>query len=159
MPAIVEQTEREMETATADPSPPTRGKDGGLVRLWKVNGETVEFSLAPFPPDDRPVYWFTGMGAQMWWRSQTINSFGVQPVIQKEAFVDGSFAPRNPWEEHMTREFLRSQNVDPDKSRDQRHPEGPGHFWRCGECMFRCPSFHVMDAHMRKLSHKGLLSE
>ncbi len=156
--ATEERTGRKLTTATADPAPPGVGEDGYLSRVWEVDGKDVMFSLNPFPAAERPVYWYTGVGARMWWRSQRINEYGVQPVIQKEAYVDGSFAPRNPWEEHMTREFLRENHVDPDKSRDERHPEGPGHVWRC-ECAFICPSWHVFDAHQRKLGHKHMRSE
>jgi len=124
-----------------------------------VDGAEVEFSLKPFAEDERPAYWYIGMGARLRVKSQRINDFGIQPTILNDSFVDGSFHPRNPWEEHVTREFLRSNHVDPDKSRDERHPEGPGHAWRCGTCMFRCPSFHVMKAHQLKSGHANMLSE
>lgn len=161
MAATEERTGRKIATATADPAPPTRGAGGDPVRHWEVDGEDVEFSLKPYPPGERPTYWFTGVGARMWWRAQRINEHGVQPVIQKETFVDGSFSPRNPWEEHMTRAFLRDNHIDPDKSRDERHPEGPGAMWRCGQgfCNFACPSWHVFNAHQKKLVHKTLRTE
>lgn len=161
MVAVVEQTERgrKLTTATADPAPPGVGEDGFPERVWEVDGEDVTFSLKPYPLAERPVYWYTGLGALMWWRSQRQNEHGLQPVIQKECFVDGSFAPRNAWEEHMTRAFLRQKHVDPDKSRDERHPEGADHAWRCATCMFRCPSHHVMKAHQLKATHNGMLSE
>lgn len=158
MVATAERSGRKLETATADPAPPTTGEDGTPVRVWEVNGEEIAFSLTPYAAEERPTYWFTGSGAVMWWRAQRINDYGVQPVIQKEAFIDGSFSPRNAWEEHMTREFLRENHVDPDKSRDERHPEGAGTFWRC-ECAFRCPSWHVFSAHQRKLGHRHMRSE
>ncbi len=157
--ATEERTGRKLTTATADPAPPGVGEDGYLVRRWDVDGEEVAFSLKPFAAAERHTYWYTGVGAAMWWRSQRINDFGVQPVIQKEAWVDGSFSPRNPWEEHMTRAFLRENHIDPDKSRDERHPEGKS--WICGEgfCNFACPSWHVFTAHQRKLGHKSIRTD
>lgn len=162
MAATAERTEtdRKLETATADPSPPTRGEDGDPVRLWDVDGEEREFSLTPYPEDQRPRYWYTGIGANLRVKAQRINRFGIQPVVFNERFVDGSFSPRNAWEEHVTREFLRDNHIDPDRSRDERHPEGPEGRWRCGEgfCNFACPSWHVFDSHQKRLRHKNLRS-
>ena len=117
------QSGRKLETATADPAPPTRGAGGDPVRIWEVDGEEVEFSLKPYPEDARPRYWYTGVGARLRIKAQRINDFGIQPVVLNDVFVDGSFRPRNAWEEHVTRDFLRRKHIDPDKSRDERHPE------------------------------------
>ena len=158
MPATSERTERELVSGDIDPSPPSVGEDGFPVRVWKVDGAEQVFSLKPFAPDDRPTYWYIGMGAHLRVKAQTVNQFGIQPTILNDVFVDGSFSPRNPWEEHVTRQFLIDNHVDPDKSRNERHPEGPGHYWRC-ECGYRCPSYHVMIAHQKKATHKNLRSE
>jgi hypothetical protein len=155
------QPGRKLETATADPAPPTRGADGDPVRLWDVDGETREFSLKPYPESERPRYWYTGTGAKLRIKAQRINDFGIQPVVLNDCFVDGSFRPRNAWEEHVTRAFLRRKHIDPDKSRDERHPAGPDAMWRCGEpgCNFVCPSWHVFQAHQRTLIHTTMLAE
>ena len=149
---------RRIQTASADPSPPTQGADGFPVRKWEVDGEVREFSLRPYPEDERPVYWFYRPNMSMWWRSQDINEYGLQPVIQKEAWLFGKFAPRNDWELHMTREWLRNEKVDPDKCVGENHPEGPGHGWRC-ECAFLCSNWYVFQQHQRSLSHTKLRSE
>ena len=163
MPAVAERTERNLADLAADiaadPSPPGVGKDGTPVRRWKVNGDYQECSMVPFSPDERPTYWYIGMGAHLRVKSQDINANGLQPTILNDVFVDGSFSPRNPWEEQVTREFLVQNHVDPDKSRDERHPEGPGHVWRCGACLFACPSYHVMRSHQLKTTHTGLRNE
>jgi hypothetical protein len=158
--ATAERTGRKLETATADPAPPTRGADGEEVRLWDVDGEEREFSLKPFPEAERPRYWYIGVGARLRVKAQRINDFGIQPVVLNERWVDGSYFCRNEWEEHVVREFLRRHHVDPDKSRDERHPEGPDGRWRCGQgfCNFACPSWHVFQAHQMKLRHANIRS-
>lgn len=159
MPATATRAERELTTANADPAPPTRGADGEPVRMWKVDGVETAFSLTPFLPDEQPRYWFIGVGALLRVKAQTINEYGVQPTILNEVFVDGSYAPRNAWEEHVVRDFLRLNHVDPDRSRDERHPDGPGAMWRCGEgmCNFACPGWHVFKAHQLARGHKRQL--
>ena len=158
MPATLEAPALAPADLTADPSPPTSGKDGKRVRRWRVDGEIREFSLEPYPPATRPVYWYTGTGARLTVKSQEPNAHGIYPMILNDVFVDGSFSPRNEWENQAVREFLVRKHINPDKSRDERHPEGPGHFWRC-MCGFRCPSYHVMDAHQRARGHVGVRSE
>lgn len=158
MPATAERTQSEgraLETATADPAPPTRGADGHGVRVWDVDGEAREFSLKPFPEDERPRYWYTGVGAWLRVRAQRTNDWGIQPVVLREKWLDGSYSPRNEWEEHVVREFLRRKHIDPDKSRDERHPSGPDGRYRCldGFCNFACPSAHVFKAHQGKTRH------
>lgn len=151
---------RKLETATADPAPPTRGAGGEAVRVWDVDGEEQEFSLAPYPEDERPRYWYIGVGARLRVKAQRINDWGIQPTVLNERWVDGSYRPKNAWEEHVVRAFLRRHHVDPDKSRDERHPEGEEAMWRCGEgfCNFACPSWHVFQAHQRKLRHANIRS-
>ena len=161
MPATAERTEltgRKLESATVDPAPPFRGAGGDPVRVWEVDGVEREFSLKPFPEDERPRYWYIGVGANLRVKAQRINEYGIQPVVLNDKFIDGSFSPRNPWEEHVTREFLRRNHIDPDKSRDERHPDGPGGMWRCGDgyCNFACPSWHVFTAHQLKKIHSGI---
>jgi hypothetical protein len=146
---------RKLETATADPAPPQRGADGEAVRVWEVDGEARQFSLIPYPEDARPRYWYIGNGARLMVKAQRVNAFGIQPVVFNERFVDGSYRPRNAWEEHVTREFLRANHIDPDKSRDEQHPEGPDGRYRCldGMCGFACPSWHVFKAHQGRTRH------
>ncbi len=163
MPATAERekTERPLETATADPAPPGMGEDGYPVRMWTVDGETVAFSLKPYTDAERPRYWYTGVGARLRVKAQGQNEWGVQPVVLNDRFVDGSFSPRNAWEEQVTREFLRRNHIDPDRSRDERHPDGPTAMYRCaqGFCNFACPSWHVFKAHQKALGHNGIRDE
>src|SRR4249919_158490 len=106
-PATVEEDlELDLVTATTDPLPPEMGEDGWPERVWMVDGRAQRFSLKPWPFDERPFYWNPIYpGQEMWWRSQKKNRIGLQPVIQKERWIDGKFAPRNAWEEMMTREY------------------------------------------------------
>lgn len=161
MVATMEHPTREIVSATADPAPPKPGKDGTLVRVWLVDGEEVEFSLAEIPVAKRETYWYGRPGQQMWWRAQVRNAHGLQPVIQKEAWIDGRFTPRNAWEVHMTREWLShpERNIDPDKAKGENHPEGPGHAFRCDTCGWPCPNWYIFRQHQRALNHTGMRSD
>lgn len=147
------------------------GKDGYPERVWMVDGKEVTFSLRPFDVDldlgidERPVYWCPkGIGKMhMWWRSQTLNRHGIQPIIQREFWHDGVYRPRNPWEEHMTRAWLRRRNWNPDHLKGFVHPENvpgePPHYWRCTECTWRAGTIQAITMHHATLQHKGLASE
>jgi hypothetical protein len=161
-PALLTADDLELDlvTATADPLPPTMGEDGWPERLWKVDGEVRTFSLQPWPVAERPVYWNPIYpGQEMWWRSQKKNRLGMQPVIQKERWTDGKFAPRNEWELMMTREFLASLPLcaDPEDWKGITHPDGEA--WRCGECKFLCGNWRAYKAHCTYLNHAPSLLE
>src|SRR5262245_190535 len=79
-------------------------EDGRKVRTWELpDGSVVELSLEEIPLAARTTYWNPIFpGQEMWWRSQEQNQWGIQPVMQKEKWIDGKYLPRNEWEEHMT---------------------------------------------------------
>jgi hypothetical protein len=162
MVATLDRPTTDLHTASADPSPPRKGKDGTMVRVWIVDGAPVEFSLEPIPVAERNVYWYPKPGALMWWRAQEKTAHGNQPIIQKEVWLDGKFSPRNAWEEHMTREWLRhpSRHMDPDKIKGDNHPEGPGHVFRCGTCKWPCGNWHAFKLHqLPSTGHTGMTTE
>ena len=155
---LAEELELDLVSATMDPLPPFLDEDGEPARLWMVDGEVRTFSLTPWPVAQRPVYWNPIYPAQiMLWRSQKKNKHGFRPVIQKEAFIDGKFAPRNEWEELMTREFLlATPGGDPDAWKGSNHPDGD--MWRCGDCQFLCGNWRAFKDHARYLSHHASMT-
>lgn len=149
-----------MTTATLDrpkaPSPqppaPSPEDDGYPVRL--IAG--VPYSTKPYAEDARPLYWNPLYpGCEMSWRSETKNERGFHPIIQKEAWTDGQFRPRNDWEREMTRNWMRQTLEgcnDPDAWSGVNHPEGPDAEWRC-ECTWHCGNYRAFSAHLRHLYH------
>jgi hypothetical protein len=161
MSPVAQREAPEIEkSVTSDPLPPEMGSDGYPTREWRMpDGSVKVFSLKPY--DDRPLYWNPyGFGQQMWWRSQVKNRLGFHPVIQRETWWDGKFSPRNEWEEHMTREWLNAlEGGNADAWKGVTHPDGPGHYWRCGTCSIITGNWRVFVAHQKKLSHTGIASE
>jgi hypothetical protein len=155
-------------TATADPTPPermTRGEDGHPVRLWEVDGELVPFSLREWPHEERPVFWNPlgpgEGGQQMWVRAQVRNEIGIFPVIWKQRWIDGKFAPANEWELHVTKEWMKATMEgcgDPDAWKGYNHPDGPDHYWRC-ECGWPCGTWNAFAQHRRSTGHRESMSE
>jgi hypothetical protein len=142
------------ETVTADPLPPTMNEDGEWERYWVVDGEVRRFILTPhWPHAARPVYWNPiHPGQEMWWRSQKTNRLGYKPVIQKETWIEGKFAPRNSWEELMTREYLLTlPGGNPDKWKGSNHPDGEE--WRCGDCKWLCGNWGAFKDHCKHWTH------
>lgn len=146
-----------MATATVErqtKEQPAVGEDGYPVRL--ING--VPYSTKPYPEDERPLYWnplFPGQEMR-WHDEEKRNVYGFPLIIQKEAWTDGKFRPRNDWEREMTRQWMmRSLDGcnDPDKWLGVDHPAGAGAEWRC-ECTWPCGNYHAFDAHLRYLKHK-----
>jgi hypothetical protein len=141
--------------------------DAGPVRPWKVkqpdgSWELVEFSLREIPPEERTVYWHPyGSGALMFFKAQQQNDRGHTPILQKEIWIDGKFAPRNEWEEHMTIEFLKTINGGADYARwtGYNHPDNepgePPHQWRCGTCSWLCGNWRAFSVHQSHLGHSG----
>lgn len=150
------------KTHSADDTVYQRGEDGYEVRYEEVDGELVPFSLAPYPLSERPVYYIPHNDMGMRFRARLKNEAGFQPTIQKERWLGGAFSPRNAWEEHMTRRWMRRNVVgcaDPDKWKGGDHPKGEGHGWRCG-CGFFCPNWDVFEQHQRFYSdHNTMRSE
>jgi hypothetical protein len=142
-------------TQSADPTTPMTGEDGYPVRLEEVDGDLVPFSLKPFPESERPLYWNPIYpGQEMRWRSREKNEFGFQPTIQREKWLDGQYRPRNAWEVHMTREFLkRLPGGDPDGWQGVNHPDGPDAEWRC-QCTWHTGNYKAYMAHRRYLRHQ-----
>ncbi len=168
-PAQAERTGRHSlpVTATIDPliADPTKrhyDDEGHEIRYERVNGEWVGFSLKPYPEDQRPLYWNPIYpGGEMRWRSPHQNGMGFQPTIQKERWIDGKFEPRNAWEEHMTREWMKSSLVgcnDPDIWKGINHPEGPNGEWRC-QCSWHTGNWQAFHAHRRYLRHQESMSD
>lgn len=163
--ATAERRSRTMTTATAAPEEVSEvGEDGYPVRRWTVDGEAVAFSLRPFEPHERTVYWNPqGAGAPMWWRSQEMNEERHKPIIQRESWIDGKFSPRNAWEEHMTVEWLRSlTGGNPEKWRGYNHPDNepgqPPHHLRC-QCSWLCGNWQAFKQHQAQTGHTGSISE
>jgi hypothetical protein len=161
-------TSRTIKSATALPEERLgMGEDGHPVKYWDVDGESVAFSLRPFEPSERKVYWNPqGPGAPMWWRAQERNDQGRQVIIQRECWVDGSFSPRNAWEEHMTVEWLRKSvdggslghtwvGFDHPKNKDLKPGEQP-HRWICGTCGYAVGPWAVLEQHQLSKRHSGL---
>jgi hypothetical protein len=143
---------------------PELGEDGWPLKRWQVGSEEQVFSLRPYREDEKIVYWNPiYIGQTMLWRAQEINEFGVQPVIQREAWVDGKFAPRNDWERQMTEEYLLTlPGGDPVAWRGYNHPDNepgkPPHQWRC-ECAWLCGCWKAFRAHQQYLKHRESMSE
>lgn len=153
-------TRRPVETHSADPTVLEIGEDGFPIRYEEVDGELVGFSLKPFPEAERPLYWNIYPNQEMRWRSREKNQFGWQPTIQKEVWLEGKFSPRNPWEEHMTRQWMRRVLpgcTNPDEWKGIDHPKKG--VWRC-HCSWACGNYTVFEQHQRSLSHtRGMRSE
>ena len=143
-------------TQSADPETPGVGEDGFPTRQAMVNGELVAFSLKPYPEHERPLYWNPiWPGQEMRWRSPFLNELNFQPTIQREAWHFGQFRPRNGWEEHMTRTWMRRilpGCADPDDWKGTDHPKGGQ--WRC-HCSFACGNWAAFEAHRLYLRHEG----
>lgn len=158
------QRSRTIGSATAIPKAmPRTGEDGYPVKVWNVNGEDVEFSLRPYTEAEQKRYWNPqGPGAPMWWRSQELNDHGLQPIIQREVWLDGSFIPRNAWEEHMTIEWLKT--VDGGSAgptwvgydHPDNKPGEPKKYWICAECGNAYGVYSVFDQHQRMKHHSGI---
>ena len=176
MPAVATRTRgtgRKLQSANAvEAVAPELGEDGFPVKRWWVDGEERVFSLRPYRENEKTVYWNPiYIGQTMLWRAQEINEFGVQPVIQRETWVDGKFAPRNDWELHMTEEYIKTlPGGDPVAWRGYNHPDNdfpPGmnvpvgetaHHWRC-ECAWPCGCWKAFRAHQQYLKHRESVSE
>jgi hypothetical protein len=156
---------RTIKSATAIPQDaPEVGEDGYPVKMWNVNGAPTAFSLRPFEPSERKVYWCPkGPDAKMAWRAQELNEHGFQVVIQREVWLAGKFSPRNAWEEHMTIEWLR-RNVEGGANGANwvgyDHPKNaPGetkHHWVCGTCGFAIGNYAAFDQHQLSKKHSGM---
>lgn len=162
------QRSNTLSSATAIPKAmPRMGEDGFPVKVWNVDGEDVEFSLRPFTQEEKDArrYWCPkGPGAKMWWRSQEKNDYGLQPIIQREEFIDGSFKPRNAWEEYMTVDWL-TRNCDGGSAAATKwvgydHPDNkpgqPPKLWICAECGNSLGTWSVFDQHQRSKRHSGI---
>ena len=151
-----------MERTRQEPVVIPEGDDGYPVMHRTVDGERVAFSTKPFAEAARPLYWNPIYpGQEMWWRAEEPNAHGFRPVIQKEAWTDGCFRPRNPYEEHMTREWMVNALPgcsDADLWKGENHPDGPGHVWRC-ECSWPCGNHKAFQAHRRHLKHQEMMSD
>lgn len=165
MPATETRTRRPLKSANAvEQSAPEMGEDGFPVKRWLVRGEERVFSLRPYREEEKTVYWNPHYpGQTMLWRAPELNEFGIQPVIQREAWVDGKFAPRNDWERYMTEEYLRTlEGGDPDRWQGYNHPDNepgePPHHWRC-ECGWLCGNSKAFRAHQQKLRHREAMIE
>lgn len=163
MPAVATGSRRgqEPKTWSADPTEKQVGEDGFEVRFEYVDGELTPFSLKPYPEAERPRYFCQHNGIEMRFRSRVMNELGFQPTIQKERWTDGEYRPRNAWEEHMTREYMKKTFkgcVDPDTWRISDHPKGEGHWWRC-QCGYHSPNLDVFEQHQREYSHDRMQSE
>lgn len=145
------------------------GEDGFPVKYWQVDGETVAFSLRPYEDHERKRYWNPlGPNLHMAWRAQERNHDGRQVAIQREAWVDGSFTPRNAWEEHMTLDWLAKTFADAGGSAGPTwhgfdHPDNkdlaPGQqprHWVCGTCGYAVGPYAVLKQHQLKQRHSGL---
>ena len=169
MPATIDKNRRIRETVTAVvPLDEEIGEDGYPLRRWKVRDprtgteEERTFSLRPYTQEEKNqrVYWNPIYpGQTMLWRDTERNDWGVEPVIQRECWLDGAFSPRNEWEEFMTVEYVRSlPGGEPEKWKGYNHPDNePGstthHYWRC-ECGWRCGNWQAFRAHARYLRHR-----
>ncbi len=141
---------------------PEVGEDGYPVKYCTVQGIPMPFSTRPFAEAERPLYWNPIYpGQEMWWRAEEPNAHGFKPVVQKEAWEDGKFSPRNAYEEQMTRQWMTDSLPgcsDPDQWKGTNHPEGPGHQWRC-ECSWPCGNYRAFNQHRRYLKHQESMSE
>ena len=170
MATATAERSRTLSSATAIPKEARRqGEDGFPVRMWEVNGEPVAFSLRPFTDEEKAArrYWNPqGAMAPMWWRSQEMNQHGLQPIIQRECWIDGSYTPRNAWEEHMVIEWLAKSvaggSAGPKWVGNDNPKNTPGepptHYWVCGECGWACGIMSCLEQHLLTKSHKGLAS-
>jgi hypothetical protein len=150
--ATAERTRR-----AADPTAPEVGEDGYPVRYEEVDGELVAFSLKPYPEAERPLYWNPIYpGQEMFWRAREKNDHGFRPIIWRQRWTDGQFRPGNAWEEHVTREFLKTLPAcgdNPDKWRGVNHPDGEDAEWRC-QCTWHTGNWTALRDHMRHLRHQ-----
>jgi hypothetical protein len=170
MPATATR-DRKLTTATAPAfEAPELGEDGFPVKHWIVTDpetgreEERVFSLRPYTESEKTVYWNPiYIGQTMLWRAQEKNDWGVQPVIQRETWVEGKFAPRNDWERYMTEEYLRTlPGGNPAKWQGYVHPDNepgqPPHVFRCS-CGWPCGNWVAFRAHQKYLTHTGERSE
>lgn len=160
--ATRERTAAERGLETPDES--GVGEDGYPVRHELVDGERVPFSLKPYPADERPLYWNSGgTGEQpLLLRSSLPDERGRRPIVQREAWSDGKYRPRNAWEEHLTRVWM-TRNIagcaNPDEWKGNDHPKGPGYAWRCANCGWQCGNIHAFEQHQLSLGHhRGMTS-
>lgn len=170
--ATATRERREPRTVTADPTERQFDEEGFEIRYERLGEDLVAFSLKPFPDgvdasgvyhaerDERPLYWNPIYpGGQMRWKSRFLNDHGFQPTIQKERWIDGQFRPRNPWEEHMTREWMKRSlpgGGNPDLWKGNDHPQGEE--WRC-QCSWHTGNWRAFQAHRRYLRHQESMSE
>lgn len=163
-------TSRAIKSATALPEERLgEGDDGYPTRTWIVNGEPVVFSLRPYEPHERTRYWNpSGAMLDMKWKAQELNHAGHQATIQHECWTDGSFTPRNAWEEHMTLDWLAKtfateggsagptwHGFDHPKNKDLKPGEQP-HYWVCGTCGYAVGPYACLHQHQLSKSHSGL---
>jgi hypothetical protein len=165
MPATATRTKSPLKSANAaEVVVPEIGEDGFPVKRWLVNGVEQVFSLRPYREEEKVVYWNPIYpGQTMLWRAPYVNEFGIQPVIQREAWVDGRFAPRNDWERFMTEEYLKTlPGGRPDQWQGYNHPDNePGelpNLWRCGDCAWVCGNSKAFRAHQQYLRHREATS-
>lgn len=155
---VTATVERKRARTSGEPEQPTVGEDGSPVAYRGG----VAYSLKPYPEDERPLFWNPIYpGQEMRWKAEEINEYGLFPTIQKEIWLEGKFRPRNDYEAHMTREWMKASLPgcnDPDEWQGVNHPEGPGHQWRC-ECSWPCGNWKAFQAHRRYLRHRESLSE
>jgi hypothetical protein len=153
-------------------SNPEVGEDGYPVRYWKVGGEMVPFSLRPFEPHERPLYWNPygggkdGRGQTMRWRHYEPDERGLYPLVARHEWnypYPGSFSPRNAWEQHMTEEYMR-RNLkgarDPKTLMGWNHPEHTAavpKFYRCAQCKWGSGNLRAMKQHLLTVSHEGMM--
>ncbi len=151
---------------------PTVGEDGYPVRYWKVGNEMKPFSLRPFEPHERPLYWNpygggqAGAGQTMRWRHYEPDERGLYPVVAKHFWnfpYPGSFSPRNAWEVYMTEYWmehnpnLKCSNAKAWEGWDHpEHTEKTPKFYRC-QCSFACGNLQAMKQHQRYLKHAHMM--
>lgn len=148
---------------------PDVGEDGYPVRYWKVGVEMVPFSLRPFEPHERPLYWnpsgggMNGRGRTMRWRHYEPDARGLYPLVARHEWnfpYPGSFSPRNAWEVYMTEEWMTKRRMgDPKKLMGWDHPEHTEKepkFYRC-ECSWACGNLQAMKQHQAYLKHTHMM--
>ena len=164
--ATATKERHEPRTLSADPTERQFDEEGYEVRFERVGDDLVAFSLKPYADgadangvyhpeaDQRPLYWNPIYpGGEMRFKSRVVNDRGIRPTIQKERWIDGKFRPRNDWENHMTREWMkRSLNGcnNPDIWKGVNHPSGGE--WTC-QCTWHCGNWQALEAHCRYLRH------
>ena len=153
--ATVERTRtKSISSATAIPVEAEHlGEDGYPVKVWEVNGVPTPFSLRPFEEHEREVFWNPqGPDAPMWWRAQERNEWGLQPIIQREVWIGGSFSPRNAWERHMTLEWLKTVEGGA-AGHTWVGYDTPGHHWVCNDCAWACGVLVCIEQHQSTKRH------